>query len=166
MSRWDSTLQCLRKIFHRQSKGVLTIHYGDIPKDTWSGSFIIFRKLMQGVDYKRLLDWQRIFRSHRLWRTSAENFASSRLPFLLTNRIMKPVSGLILHRQISFTEFVFTERIQSFEDNNSKICRASASYTFNDKISLNYSNYIGRWFSEETAYLTSGFIIIFMQIIK
>jgi hypothetical protein len=129
-------------------RGVLTIHYGDIPKSTWSGTFNNIQEANAGVRITKdfWIDGG-FFRSHIGCEglLPKENFASS----IAIPSYYEPYYEAGFRFNITPTDklllnLYLLNGYNLFEDNNSKKSAGLlASYTFNDKISLNYSNYMG-----------------------
>lgn len=129
-------------------RGVITFQYGDIPKSAWSSTFNNIQEANAGVRITKGL-WidGGFFRSYIGCEglLPKENIASSIAiptyyePYYEAGFRFNytPTDKLLLNLYL-------LNGYNLFEDNNSKKSLGlQATYTFNDNLSLNYSNYLG-----------------------
>ncbi len=129
-------------------RGLITLHYGDIPVSAWSGTFNNIMEAHAGVNLiKKLWLDAGFFRTH----TGAEgllpkeNFTSS----VSVSTFFEPYfeSGIKLNyipNDKWSINFLVLNGYNIYEDNNEqKSIGVLATYAFSDKGNIGYSNYIG-----------------------
>jgi hypothetical protein len=129
-------------------RGVITLHYGDIAKSTWSPEFNNIMEAHVNVRlHKKIWLGAGFFRTHLGTEglLPNENFTSS----VSVHTFYEPYfeSGLRLKYEANdkfFINFYILNGFNIFEENNNKkSIGVLSTYTFRENVSIGYSNYIG-----------------------
>ncbi len=129
-------------------RGLVTLHYGDIPIAAWSSTYNPIMEAHAGVNLCKKL-WLDVgfFRTHvgTEGLLPKENFASS----VSINTFYEPYfeSGIrfnyIPSEKLSMNLFVLNGYNRYEENNDQKSLGLLINYTFNDRANIGYSNYTG-----------------------